>query len=59
MSVDSVNINTLNELKGNIANISEYILEDTIYAEKQYIERVEKFLQLDEGKIEFGVAGVL
>lgn len=40
VSVDSITVNTLNQLKQAIPNITEYIAEDTVYTEKLYMERL-------------------
>lgn len=48
LSVDSANIDTLGKLKSSIQNITQYIAEDTIYAEKVYTDRLDAFFALEE-----------
>jgi peptide subunit release factor 1 (eRF1) len=59
LSVKSVDLKTLGQLKEAIPNISEYIAEDSIYNEKKYQKRVEDFLATETESIDFGVENVL
>ena len=48
IAVDSPSLNSINQLKQAIPNIHEYIAEDTIFSEKIYVERLQRFLDLEE-----------
>ena len=56
IAVDSTNISTIYQLKQNIPNITEYIKEDTIFVEKQWLDLLTDYLQYNEElKIDFGI----
>ena len=59
ISVKSVDIATLGQLKEAIPNISEYLAEDSIYNEKIYEERLNAAVSTQCEPIEFGLEAIL
>ena len=59
IGVNSVDLKTIGQLKEAIPNISEYLVEDSVYNERIYQTRLEEFLAIETESIGFGMEDLL